>query len=327
MLWRMSVRARIILAGGMFVSILGGVLLSGQSCRAIEQAPGIGTPASLEIMQRLRDEHALVADMVKAQMAARRGGFERSFTHNTDRDLQTVKSVQVYVLLGGLVGSDGSLTSAGMFRLTNMLRTLPDTTVTSYTWDKWGEAYKAILANQGKAKIVVVGYSGGGSRATWLANMPSKPQIDLMVNYDPSPRWQMKPIGANVKKALCYHNTKPMMWMPGIGNLGGGQLVGHAPGAGGAPVQGPTIETVNIAEQHFLVQIDQSLHEQTVKAVRALAAATPARTEVRLASLPCKRVALCQALNAMRQPEDRGLFSIAELSGAKREASGRKAPL
>jgi hypothetical protein len=120
--------------------------------------------------------------------------------------------------------------------------------------------------------------------------------------------------------------TKPMMWMPGVGDLGGGQLVGNAPDFGGRPGHGG-IEIINIAEQHMLVQVDQSLHERTVKAVEALAGATPAGTESRLASLPCKRVALCQALSAMRQPEDRDLFSIAELSGAKREASGRKAPL
>jgi hypothetical protein len=285
-------------------------------------------------MQRLRDEHALVAEMINAQLAARGGGFEQPFsdrnreTQKTDRDLATVKSVQVYLLLGGLVGSDGSVTSAGMFQLAKMLRALPDTTVTTYTWDKWAEAYKAILANEGKAKIVVVGYSGGGSRATWLANMPTKPQIDLMVNYDPSPKWQMKAIGANVKKALCYHNTKPMMWVPGIGDLGGGQLVGNAPGVGGAPVHGPAIETVKIAEQHMLVQIDQSLHEHTLKAVQALAAATPARSESRLASLHCKQVALCRALMVARRSGDRGRLSIADSRGeGKQEVEGRKAPL
>jgi pimeloyl-ACP methyl ester carboxylesterase len=280
----------------------------------VEASLGKGTSASPEMMQLVRDEHALVAEMIKAQMAARGGGLERSLS---DRNRETlVKSMQVYLLLGGLVGSDGSVTSAGMFQLAKMLRALPGTKVKTYTWEKWAEAYKAILANEGKAKIVVIGYSGGGSRATWLANMPSKPQIDLMVNYDPSPKWQMKSIGSNVKKALCFHNTKPMMWMPGVGALGGGQLVGNAPGFSDRSGHG-RIESINIAEQHMLVQVDQSLHERTVKAVEALANATPARTESKLASLPCKKVALCQALSAMRQPEDRGLFSVAELSAAK----------
>jgi pimeloyl-ACP methyl ester carboxylesterase len=313
MSWRVSVQAR-LLVGGVLISIVAGLLLGTQSCWAVEALLGKRTSASLETMQLVRDEHTLVAEMIKAQMAARGGGLERSLS---DRNRETlVKSVQVYLLLGGLVGSDGSVTSAGMFQLAKMLRALPGTKVKTYTWEKWAEAYKAILANEGKAKIVVIGYSGGGSRATWLANMPSKPQIDLMVNYDPSPKWQMKSIGSNVKKALCFHNTKPMMWMPGVGALGGGQLVGNAPGFSDRSGHG-RIESINIAEQHMLVQVDQSLHERTVKAVEALANATPARTESRLASLPCKKVALCQALSAMRQPEDRGLFSVAELSAAK----------
>jgi pimeloyl-ACP methyl ester carboxylesterase len=313
MSWRVSVQAR-LLVGGVLISIVAGLLLGTQSCWAVEALLGKRTSASLETMQLVRDEHTLVAEMIKAQMAARGGGLERSLS---DRNRETlVRSVQVYLLLGGLVGSDGSVTSAGMFQLAKMLRALPGIKVRTYTWEKWAEAYKAILANEGKAKIVVIGYSGGGSRATWLANMPSKPQIDLMVNYDPSPKWQMKSIGSNVKKALCFHNTKPMMWMPGVGALGGGQLVGNAPGFSDRSGHG-RIESINIAEQHMLVQVDQSLHERTVKAVEALANATPARTESRLASLPCKKVALCQALSAMRQPEDRGLFSVAELSAAK----------
>jgi hypothetical protein len=49
----------------------------------------------------------------------------------------------------------------------------------------------------------------------------------------------MKSIGSNVERALCFHNTKPMMWMPGVGALGGGHLVGNAPGFGGRSGHGP----------------------------------------------------------------------------------------
>ncbi len=266
----------------------------------------------LDMMDVLRDEHDLFEDVTKdpaaaagqspsgqvnsallapEQWAPRPGSFESPASESevaeqeqpldpaeqaepdqkADRPATPVTGTQVYLLLGGLVGTDGTVTSAGMFHLADMLRTLPDTTVTTYNWSSWPDAYRAILANQGKAKIVVIGYSGGGSRATWLANMPTKPQIDLMVSYDPSPRWQMKPIGANVKKALCYHNTQPMMYMPGIGSLGGGELVARAPGKGDA-----AIENLDIAEQHFLVQVDQSLHQRTLEAVRTLASSPAA---------------------------------------------------
>jgi pimeloyl-ACP methyl ester carboxylesterase len=164
-----------------------------------------------------------------------------------------------------------------------MLQALPNTSVRTYTWDKWRQAYKAILVNQGKAKIVLIGYSGGGSRATWLANMPARPQIDLMISYDPSPRWQMKPIRANVKKALCYHNIKTM-WLPGLGDLGGGQLVRKAPASVDISIHDRSINTIDVAEHHMLVQIDQRLHRHTVEAVRSLARAAPER-EFRTASL------------------------------------------
>jgi pimeloyl-ACP methyl ester carboxylesterase len=255
-----------------------------------------------DMMSVLRDEHDLFEDVTKdrdasgqsptdsalltpEQWAPRPGAFEQPPSdiaeqeptapadqtepeQKPDHPVAPVAGVQVYLLLGGLVGTDGSVTSAGMFRLANMLRTLPDTTVTTYNWSSWPDAYRAILANQSKSKIVVIGYSGGGSRATWLADMPTKPRIDLMVSYDPSPRWQMKPIGGNVKKALCYHNTTPMMYMPGIGSLGGGELVARAGKAGDAA---SSIENLDIAEQHFLVQVDESLHQRTLEAVRALA--------------------------------------------------------
>jgi pimeloyl-ACP methyl ester carboxylesterase len=275
------------------------------------------TSASIEMMQVVRDEHRLVADMVKTQLASR-GGDDQFLPKHAEESRKTISHlerptrVQVYLLLGGLVGPDGTVTSAGMFQLAKMLRELPDTEVFTYTWNRWTEAYKAILANEGKAKIVVIGYSGGGSRATWLANMPSKPQIDLMIYYDPSPSWQMKSINTNVKKALCYHNTTPMMWVPGIGDLGGGQLVGKTLGSSGEPIHGPSIETIDIAEQHLLVQVDQSLHQRTVEAVRALTSAAPTRSDPALALAQNRRAPHGHAFTLARRSREWVHFSVAD---------------
>ena len=65
--------------------------------------------------------------------------------------------------------------------------------------------------------------------------------------YDPSPRWQMEPLKGNVTKAVCYHNNWPLMF-----GLGGGQLTG------------PNVETVEVSEQHLLVQYDNTLHGRTL---------------------------------------------------------------
>jgi pimeloyl-ACP methyl ester carboxylesterase len=330
-------------AAGLFVAVFLG-LSSNHAFQSAGLSSPEGTSAAPDMMQVLRDEHdlfegvanepsndqsaeQLTAEQLTAELLAperlspRPGTFEPLLPvpgepDQTDQDRNAdaapITSVQVFLLLGGLVGTDGTVTSAGMFRLANMLRELPDTTVTTYNWNSWPDAYKAILANQGKAKIVVIGYSGGGSRATWLANMPSKPQIDLMVHYDPSPRWQMKPISANVKKALCYHNTNPMMWVPGIGTLGGGELIASAAGKVGDVIAAPSIETVDIAEQHFLVQVDQSLHQRTVDAVRSLVNPPSARAAPNLFARQYP-VAHDRTTALVRASADRGQFSVAGL--------------
>jgi hypothetical protein len=176
--------------------------------------------------------------------------------------------IQIYVLLGGVAdgffglpnGWDGVVDSAGMEALADRLKAVAGVKlVATYDWGDWDHCINPIVANHGVDKIAVIGYSGGGSRATYLSDdlYYKKPisYIDLMVLYDPSPSWQMNPIGGNVRKAICYHNTNPMML-----GLGGGQLTGTAP-----------ITTIDIAEQHLLVQADQKLHQRTIAAVSALA--------------------------------------------------------
>ena len=74
-----------------------------------------------------------------------------------------------------------------------------------------------------------LGYSGGGSRATYLANAFMGKAADRSDWYcmTTSPKWQMQPIGHNVVRAICYHNTNPMMLVPLLGELGGGVLTVH----------------------------------------------------------------------------------------------------
>jgi hypothetical protein len=159
----------------------------------------------------------------------------------------------VYLLLGGLQGKDGWVTSAGMYRLRSSLAELPDVTVTTYDWPSYKKVAADIALLPKDDIVVVIGYSGGGAKATWLANLPSKPRIDLMVLYDPSPPWGMQVIGPNVKRALCYCNVTPVFF-----GLGGGVLRGRD----------TQVETVKIYEQHMLVQVDQTLHQRTIKEVK-----------------------------------------------------------
>jgi len=160
--------------------------------------------------------------------------------------------MKIYILLGGFFGPDGWVTSAGFLGLASQLK--PFGTVKTYTWDRYLDALGDIRKLPFNEKVVVAGYSGGGSRATWLANDGKAVPIDLMVLYDPSPPWQMKNLaGTAVKKCIQYHNTSPFFF-----GLGGGRTVG------------PQVTTVDIAENHMLVQGDQGLHKQTIDAIKAL---------------------------------------------------------
>lgn len=167
----------------------------------------------------------------------------------------------VYLLLGGLQGKDGWVTSAGMYGLRSSLAALPDVTVTTYDWPSYKKVAADIALLPQDEIVIVIGYSGGGAKATWLANMPAKPHIDLMIVYDPSPSWGMQVIGPNVKRAICYCNVTPAFF-----GLGGGVLRGR----------GTDVETIKVYEQHMLVQVDETLHQRTIQEVKnASKAANP----------------------------------------------------
>lgn len=177
-------------------------------------------------------------------------------------------SAAVHILLGGIGpgffiltdGWDAPLTSEGMLQLVPQLSTIPGVKVTTQDWGDFQKVVDAIAATDKDTKTAVIGFSGGGSRATWVANSPANkawPRIDLLVGYDPSPASQVMPLHANVKKSICYYNTRPLM-----AGLGGGLYTA-------APTWGcKTLLTRTIAEQHMRVQYDQLLHSATVRAVK-----------------------------------------------------------
>jgi hypothetical protein len=76
--WGTPVTARLRTAV-MFAGVIGGLLLSNQwdlRVEPLQVQASRATPASPEMMQLLRDEHDLVADMVKAQLAGSGSSFD-----------------------------------------------------------------------------------------------------------------------------------------------------------------------------------------------------------------------------------------------------------
>ena len=185
------------------------------------------------------------------------GDFLPGQAGNGGRAVALAQMTNAYILLGGLTGS--LIDYPVNLGLLGLRRRLQQNNVICFTypWGNWQRAGDDIAAHAGLAATIVIGHSGGGSRATWLANWRNPP-IDLMVLYDPSPGAQMRPVGRNVQRALCYHNTKPCMWWPGIGTLGGGMLLG------------PRVEVLDFAQFHLLVQFNQTLHARTLAEVEKI---------------------------------------------------------
>jgi len=77
-----------LLTAVMFAGVIGGLLLSNQWDLRMEPLlvqASRATPASPEMMKLLRDEHDLVADMVKAQLAALGGSVDSKPMAATER--------------------------------------------------------------------------------------------------------------------------------------------------------------------------------------------------------------------------------------------------
>ena len=156
--------------------------------------------------------------------------------------------MRCFMLLGGVSGTVFDYpTTLGMLGLRDQL-VAAGFQVTVDPWGMWREVDHDIAVLRQASPltlIIVIGYSGGASYATWMQS-----QIDLLIGYDPSPAGNVRELRPSVKKALCYHNNHPALWWPGIGWLGAGRYVG------------PQVTTVEInggkGEFHLAVCYDAS---------------------------------------------------------------------
>jgi len=164
--------------------------------------------------------------------------------------------VNVFILLGGLVGFDGYAVSPGILMLARRLEAFGE--VTTYNWGSQREVTQRIASLSSTDKVVLIGYSGGGFVITEIADELNNKQphkVDLLIAYDPSPAWSMRSLGNNVAKAICYCNSSPLML-----------------GLGGAQLRGQSVEIVPISKQHLAVQFDEGLHKRTIAEIEKLSA-------------------------------------------------------
>jgi hypothetical protein len=162
----------------------------------------------------------------------------------------------VYMLLGGMFGPDGvalaPIENSGMLVMQAQLRAM-GCDVKVETWDNWARFIPMIGAG---AKNILVGYSGGGTRAIYLVDHPHFRQtIDLMILIDPSPKSQMRTVGGNVKHVLLIHNSFP-------GVYGGGDLVINN--------LTPPVHRIDVSAPHLMVPELPQVQEAVFSAVRSL---------------------------------------------------------
>lgn len=173
---------------------------------------------------------------------------------------------RVYVMLGGFSSIDSYLTSSGLLLLEKRLAKLPGLKVEHHIRGSYLTIYNLIQERKDK-KVAMVCYSGSAAEATWIANgyvwgkgfVQSKPSIDLIVGYDPSPPQQMISLkNTNVKRAICYYNEPSIMNTLLNGGLGSGKF------------EGPQVEIVKTSGIHLGYQWANDLHDRTVREICAL---------------------------------------------------------
>jgi hypothetical protein len=165
----------------------------------------------------------------------------------------------VYMLLGGMFGPDGialaPIENSGMIVMQAQLRAM-GCDVHVETWDNWARFIPMIGAG---ARNILIGYSGGGTRAIYLVDHPHFRQtIDLMILIDPSPKSQMRTVGENVKRVLLIYNSFPGRY----GVYGGGDLVinNHT----------PPVHRIEVHAPHLMVPELPQVQEAVFSAVREL---------------------------------------------------------
>lgn len=163
-------------------------------------------------------------------------------------------TIHCYILEGGIWGVDGFVDSTGMVSLANRIKQkFPQIVLETHYWSDYINVEKSILKLPVTDKVILIGYSGGGSRSTYVANGVYSHKIDLIIGYDPSPTGQMQPMKSNVVRAVTYHNTSILSRLTMVG-LGGGQFSGSS--------QTQFVKH-DISQHHLAVQFNEALHQIT----------------------------------------------------------------
>lgn len=172
--------------------------------------------------------------------------------------------MRIYILSGWL----GRLLSGGMSMLISPLSQYGET-----TFHSWEDTINIVReANAYKGPVVLIGYSEGATMLGWIeVAKVLKRRIELGVAYDPRNLPRIGPVCTlhQYDRMICFHNSSP--WPV--------EAMKYA---------GKGVEVKEIYTPHPLVQLDWSLHNQTIAAVNRLATSevTKSRLAPRTSSSP-----------------------------------------
>ena len=156
--------------------------------------------------------------------------------------------IEIIVIYGQ--GGKGPL-SAGFILFKNRLETLGYQVTDHFGWDK-PDAIIKYIHDRRKIKFALFGYSLGANCTSWVASAGQR--IELIAAYDPSAgvgplvAALPNPIGANVKRCLCYVHTFP-------------ELFRSAPFTGNC-------EVIQTWAPHGFIQANERLHQMTLRALQ-----------------------------------------------------------
>lgn len=152
-----------------------------------------------------------------------------------------------------IYGQGGVTFSYGMYQLCTRLNVQGYDAVTR-EWAFPQAIVNEVDAQPASTKVALIGYSLGANCATWIASGLAgacrgvRRGINLLVAYDPTRQSPLSLLDFNVKRAICFYNRGAFPF-------------------GGAKLEGPTVEIVEIATFHLAVSHDERLHQITIDAL------------------------------------------------------------
>jgi pimeloyl-ACP methyl ester carboxylesterase len=164
----------------------------------------------------------------------------------------------MYGLIGGPLPY-GLNYSAGLDVLSECIRGLGPNfmALPTFGWSEWRKIVSDIREQSIDTRIVICGHSMGANQTAAVAAAVGGRAIDLIAAFDPTIWYPVRDLGANVKRAICFHSTN--IFSP----------FGHGRLRAGENFRGK-LETFDTDDRHENIDDNLQLHRVTIDAVREL---------------------------------------------------------